>query len=837
MCSLMPGKPLIIAEKPSAARAIAAALGGFKSRQGYLESAQYLLAWALGHLVELQDPEEYDPRLKRWSLQTLPIMPESFRLKVLPKTQAQFRLLEQLAAQAPELINACDAAREGELIFRYIAALLPRSVPTRRLWISSLTAEAIRHGFANLRPAAEFDRLYASARCRSQGDWLVGINLTRAYTARQAELLSVGRVQTPTLALLVRREREIAAFVPETYWEVFADFTVASGKSRTKTFTGKWFTTDTDRLGSAEAAQAIIAAVAGRAGRVARVEVKPVAERPPQLHDLTALQREANRRYGFTAAATLAAAQALYEAKLITYPRTDSRYITRDLVRTLPNVLACAGQQPAYAALVAGADAALVHPGNRRVVDDSKVGDHHAILPTDELPGGLGAREAKVYDLVVRRFLAQFYPEARYLETEVATVVAVAPGAVGPELRAPAALLAPGVGGDAVAFRSRGRQTVAQGWHAVEQEPERKPARRAQPAEVQAEEATAPLPALAEGDGTLVRLARALEKQTQPPRRYSEAMLLGAMETAGRQFDDEALREAMKGRGLGTPATRAAIIERLKQVGYVQLQGKTLVPTPKGEQLVALAERLGAEVLLSPELTGEWEKRIADIQAGTYEAERFMAEIRELTAQLVEQVRRAPDTARAGTAAADQEAAPTAEAAVAGTARRGRRRGAGAPDAGAAAGGAPGGAAATSPGLCPQCRQPVWRAGRGYTCGTAGCGLDIPAYLCGKVLDPAVVAVLLGQGRTPLIEGFKSRAGKPFSAYLTLQAGKVGFEFPARRQGQGTQRRASAGRSGGARQTGGKRRSTAARNSARTDSTRRRGGTGASRTRRPEETE
>ena len=784
----MLGKPLIIAEKPSAARAIAAALGGFKSQQGYLESRQYLLSWALGHLVELQDPEEYDPRLKRWSLQSLPIMPDRFRLKVLPKTQAQFRLLERLAAQAPELINACDAAREGELIFRYITALLPRPLPARRLWVSSLTAEAIRSGFAGLRPAADFDRLYASAQCRSQGDWLVGLNLTRAYTVRQRELLSVGRVQTPALALLVRREREVAAFVPETYWEVFSEFAVAVGASRGKTFTGKWFNDSGDRLSSADAATSVATAVADRPGRVARVEAKPVAERPPQLYDLTTLQREANRRFGLSAAATLAAAQALYEAKLITYPRTDSRYITRDLVRTLPKTLAAVGRQPAYTALAAAADAGLVHPGSRRVVDDSLVSDHHAILPTDEAPGGLAAREAKVYDLIVRRFLAQFYPEARYLETEVVTLVAVAPGAVAPELHAPVALRTPGVN-EAVAFRSRGRQTLASGWRVVEPEPERgKTTARASRAGVGAAsargkaraaddeaEATAPLPNLAAGDGTLVRSARAEEKQTQPPRRYSEATLLGAMETAGRQFDDEALREAMKGRGLGTPATRAAIIERLKKVGYVQLQGKLLVPTAKGQQLVELAERLGAEVLLSPELTGEWEKRIADIQAGSYEPERFMTEIQQLTAQLVSQVQRAPGAWRRRPGEPESEVAVAAESEP-----KTRRR--------TAAGKAED--APASPGLCPQCCQPVWRVGRAYTCGTAGCSLSVPTFLCGKVIEPAVVGALLGKGRSALLAGFTSKAGKPFSAYLTLAEGKVGFDFPPRPRRAPTKTRA-----------------------------------------------
>ncbi|HLN63099.1 MAG TPA: DNA topoisomerase, partial [Symbiobacteriaceae bacterium] len=437
-------KPLIIAEKPSAARAIADALGGFAKRDGYLESSEFYLSWAIGHLVELKNPEEYEPRWKKWSLESLPIMPPFFDVKVVSKTKAQFDVLARLGRQAPYLINACDAAREGELIFRYICQAARLTQPGKRLWVSALTRDAIRKAWADLRPEQEYDRLYQSALCRAQGDWLVGMNATRAFTVKWGELLSVGRVQTPTLALLVRREREIASFVPENYWEVFADFAAGDGRK----YRGKWFHKEGDRLKKAEEAEAIAARIKGQPGTVESVDEKLASERPPQLYDLTTLQREANKRFGLTAAATLKAAQSLYEAKLITYPRTDSRYLNRDLVNTLPGIVRNLGTVPEFRQAAAGADLALVHPGNRRVVDDTKVSDHHAIIPTTETPTGLGAMEGKIYGLIARRFLAQFYPEARYLDTEVITRAGAVPDR----------------------FRSRGRRVVDPGWRAVEPE-------------------------------------------------------------------------------------------------------------------------------------------------------------------------------------------------------------------------------------------------------------------------------------------------------------------------------------------------------------------------------
>lgn len=762
-------KPLIIAEKPSAARAIAEALGGFARRDGYLESDQFMLAWAVGHLVELMAPEDYDGRWKRWSLETLPIDPTVFGLKVTPKTKGQYDLLVRLGKRASELINACDAGREGELIFRYITESGGLQLPVRRLWVSSLTREAVRKGFAELRQAREYDRLYQSALCRARGDWLVGMNATRAFTVKWGELFSVGRVQTPTLALLVRREQEIEAFVPEIYWQVEAGFETQLEKLQ---YRGRWFGPDGDRIGSAEAAQAVADRVRGRQGLIESVEEKPVAERPPQLFDLTSLQREANRRLGLTAAATLKAAQSLYERKLITYPRTDSRHITRDLLRGLPAVVKALAGLPEFSKSAAGADLRLVHPGNRRVVDESKVTDHHAILPTAEVAAGLSGVDAKVYGLIARRFLAQFYPEARYLETEVITRV----------------------GEDR--FRSKGRRLLEQGWLAVEGEP-RTTRKKGEPAE----EESPPLPALKQGESVRATDASVLEKSTQPPKRYSEATLLSAMEFAGRELDDDALKEAMKGRGLGTPATRASIIERLKQVGYITAEKKLLVPTPKGRQLVERAEAAGAQVLLSPELTGEWEKRISDIQQGGYAPELFMAQIRDLARQVVDWVRAA------------ERGAPPVRRSGAGVSTRSRSGSGTAPES-AETGQASQDQLPAYAGKCPRCGRAVVKGRKGWTCANSDCGLELPGFLCGKVVDGALAGAILERGRSPLITGFKSpRTGKSFSAFLVLKGLRVEFEFPVDRPrkasgyrkpsaGGGTGERATAAKAG-SRKTGG----------------------------------
>ena len=599
------------------------------------------MTWCYGHLVELSDAEDYDPAYKKWRLEHLPILPDSFKLRVVPRASTQLRIIERLSSGAPWVVNACDAGREGELIFGYVYRKLGLTQAVKRLWISSLTSEAIREGFRRLRPGEDFRDLYLSAECRSRGDWLTGINATRAFTRRFNDLLSIGRVQTPTLAMVVRREREIQAFRSRDYWEVFATFRVASGSrgqsSRGQAspehalpasggvYVGKWFAgdrprsrdgtgADEDRLWDPAEAEEIARRVEGRPGRIEKLEARETFEKSPGLFDLTSLQRECNRRFGLTAAATSRAAQALYEAKLITYPRTDSRYLTRDLVPTLPRTLRQLGEISSYHDLVKGADPALVGYGNRRVVNDARVTDHHAIIPTGEPPGNLQGAAEKVYDVVARRFLAQFYPDAIFRETQIITVV------------------------EGERFKTHRKSPLSPGWTVVESaaRPEATGPKSPQP-----ETQDLP-PGLVQGTEVETGSVEIKKRETLPPKRYTEGTLLAAMETAGREIEDDALREAMKQRGLGTPATRAAIIERLKTVGYLTSEKRFLRPSDKGCTLIDLAEYVNAGILLSPELTGEWEKRIADIQAGSYNPDRFLAEIRQMVAQLVEQVKAAP---------------------------------------------------------------------------------------------------------------------------------------------------------------------------------------------------
>lgn len=597
------GKILIIAEKPSAAKAIADALGHFVKQDGYFENQQYLLSWAIGHVIQLSDPEDYDPKLKRWNLQSLPIIPD-FRLKANPKTKKQLAILLKLIRQASALINACDSGREGELIFRYIVSYAKAThLPMKRLWTASLTKEAIREAFAVMKPAAEYNNLYYAAECRSRGDWLVGINATRGFTCKYGELLSLGRVQTPTLALLVKRQQEIEAFVPSDYWEVFATFTDSD-----KSYTGKWFNEKGSRFDTEEKAKELQAKVKNQPATVTHYEEKEKKEKPPWLFDLTSLQRLCNRKFHFTAADTLKAAQSLYEKKLITYPRTDSVFLSSDLVPKLPAILRKLGQNPVYQELAQRANPSLVHAGNRRVVRDDLITDHHAIIPTEEKAGKLPDKEQRVYDLIVRRFLAQYYPDAIYHEVSITTLC------------------------QGETFSSKAKRLVDPGWKQAEGKQESKK---------EDEEETEELPVLQTGQTVSCAGTRRKKSKTQPPKPYTEDNLLQAMENAGKELKDEELKEAMKDRGLGTPATRASIIERLKQVGYIKAERKALTPTQKGRELIRLIEKNGPTLLLSPELTGEWEKRIADVQKGTYDPRQFMENIKKLACHIVEQVNKA----------------------------------------------------------------------------------------------------------------------------------------------------------------------------------------------------
>ncbi len=688
---------LIVAEKPSVGRDIAGALGKHHREKGSLTGDGWTVTWALGHLVELAPPDAYGEEYKRWRLETLPILPERFKVRVSSRTREQFAIVKGLLKDSAvtEIVNACDAGREGELIFAYLYGLSGCRKPVRRLWISSLTPEAIRGGFASLRDGRSMKPLEDAARSRSEADWIVGMNATRAYSARfgrPGNVLSVGRVQTPTLKLIVDREQEIESFKPEKFWTVHARF-----KCDGSTYDGLWFKGKQGRLKEKEAAEAIVAKVRGGTGTVEKVQQKETSEKPPLLYDLTELQRNANAKFGFTAERTLRAAQALYEErKLITYPRTSSRYLSKDMVTTLKKRVAAAESLPDLAPFAKELLDLPKLPISKRIVDDAKVTDHHAIIPTGKKSsGGLPPDEAKVYDLVSCRFLAVFFPTARFKNTTVVTVVR------------------------GETFLSRGRVVLEAGW------------RRLYPDGVGGKREKEPLvlPEIERGQEWAVVKAAAKEGETKPPPRYSESALLGAMETAGKLVEDEELRQAMKDSGLGTPATRAATIERLIKVGYLERQKKVLVPTEKGRALIRL---LGESPLSSPELTANWEERLAAMERGSERRAGFMEEIGIFAASVVEGVRGMEG---------EKVASPTVTL-------------------------------SREPlGACPKCGAPVVETKKAYGCSawkSSGCKFAIWKTVAGKKVSAAQARQLLERGETGNLKGFKSKAGKSFSASLTL---------------------------------------------------------------------
>ncbi len=595
---------LIVAEKPSVGRDIARVLKCTERADGYIIGAEYRVTWAVGHLVTLSDPEEINPEWKRWREADLPMLPENIPLKVLPKTKSQFNIIKKLMRdkECTGIICATDAGREGELIYRYIALMAGCNKPSQRLWISSMTDSAIKEGFANIRPLSQYDALYDSARCRSEADWLVGMNASRAFTLRYGALLSIGRVQTPTLALLVRRRKEIEAFVSTPYWTIAADF---GG------YTGLWLNEETreKRVLEEALAAAIAARVKGGTGTVESIQREAKRETPPPLYDLTSLQRDANRLLGFTAQKTLSTAQKLYEEhKLITYPRTDSRYLPRDMIgrtrKTLQNL-----PMP-YSAMAAPLLAEEKLPMKPSIFNDAKVTDHHAILPTektanlDKLPPDAKA----LYDLIARRLLGVFYPDYLYDQVRVLTRVGIDP------------------------FESLGREVRQEGWKTVQ------PQRPTKGKEKEKDDEAQALPTLSEGEQRPVKAVTVKAEKTKPPAPHTDASLLYQMENAGREIEDEALREAMKAGGLGTPATRAAIIERLITVGYAERKGRAIQATDKGVKLIAVAP----QDIASPETTGRWEKALSDIAQGQMAPDRFLSGIRRLSAVLVEGAKAAP---------------------------------------------------------------------------------------------------------------------------------------------------------------------------------------------------
>ncbi|MGH3086737.1 MAG: DNA topoisomerase III [Rubrobacteraceae bacterium] len=708
---------LIVAEKPSVGRDIASALGKHSRENGALAGNGWTVTWALGHLAELAPPDAYGDEYKRWKMESLPILPDRFKVRVNARTRDQFNVVKGLMGDSSttEIVNACDAGREGELIFAYLYGLSRCEKPVRRLWISSLTPEAIREGFSNLRNGDSMKPLEDAARSRSEADWIVGMNATRAYSvkfSRPGNVLSVGRVQTPTLKLIVEREREIEVFKPEKFWTVHARF-----RREENTYDGVWFKKKENRLKEKEKAEAIAEKVRDGTGVVRKAEKKTASEKPPLLHDLTELQRNANAKFGFTADRTLKAAQALYEGKkLITYPRTSSRYLSKDMTGTLKKRVEAAGASPElspFSEKLLGLDKL---PINKRIVDDSKVTDHHAIVPTNKKSSGnLPPDEAKVYDLVARRFLAVFFPDARFENTTVVT-----------EVRKET-------------FLSKGRVVLQAGW------------RELYPGGLGGKKEKEPpvLPPIETDQEWDVIKTGVKEGETKPPPRYSESALLGAMETAGKFVEDEELRQAMKDSGLGTPATRAATIERLIKVGYLERQKKALHPTEKGRALISL---LGENSLASPELTARWEERLARMERGEDRREDFMNGIKRFVSSLVEEV---------GGMEGEKLAAPKN-----GGGKRGRSFG------------KPSGEPL---GECPKCGSPVVETKKAYGCSAwkeTGCEFAIWKTVAGKRISESQAKELLAKGGTKQLKGFKSRAGKPFSAALKLDdEHKVRLDF------------------------------------------------------------
>lgn len=581
------GKILVLAEKPSVARDIAKVLNCKGSSDGYIDGREYIVTWCVGHLVQLYEPEEYDIKYKKWSFETLPIIPQEFKLKPNSKTFKQFKIVRDLMnnSDIEKIICATDAGREGELIFRYTYNLSGCKKPFYRLWISSMTDSAIKAGFDKLKPGEEYDNLYYSAKCRSESDWLVGMNASRAFSIKYNANLSIGRVQTPTLALLVNRHYERANFKPQDYWEV---------KAKYDSFTGIWFdeaTRETKILDKSKA-QEIADKIKGKSGVIKDIKHEQKKDSAPQLFDLTELQRACNRKFGFPASKALNIVQDLYEKKLVTYPRTDSKYLSQDIIPTLKDRVN-AIKDPGLKGVVEYINKKTDMNLGKRYVDDTKVSDHHAIIPTEQGANlnSLSPEEKKVYDIIIRRFLAVFLPPYEYTITSIISLV------------------------ENESFLSKGKTIQKLGWMGLYKDDKKTDE------EEEGDDQT--LPPLNIGDNVNVKNVKLEEMQTKAPPFYTEAALLSAMEHAGRFIDDEELKEQLKEGGLGTPATRAAIIERLIKVGYVVREKKNLIPTEKGINLINIVP----DEIKSPELTGKWEKALSLMAKGQYSSEKFMNSI------------------------------------------------------------------------------------------------------------------------------------------------------------------------------------------------------------------
>ena len=825
-------KQLIIAEKPSVAQDIARALGGFVKHDEYFESDHYVLSSAIGHLLELAVPDEYEVKRGKWSFANLPVIPPEFALAPIEKTEGRLKLLMRLIKrkEVTGLINACDAGREGELIFQYIVQHAGAKKPVKRLWLQSMTPQAIREGFAALRDGAEMNGLADAAVCRSESDWLVGINGTRAMTAFNSKsggfhLTTVGRVQTPTLAIVIEREDRIRKFVSRDYWEVEGTFGAAAGEYRGRWFDEAFRKDDSDEHARAERlwdqarAEAIRARCLGKPG-VVDEESKPATQLSPLLFDLTSLQREANGRFGFSARMTLQIAQALYEKhKVLTYPRTDSRALPEDYVGTVKATLGMFAEESG----LKGADHVLLHNyagfaghilkqgwarPNKRIFNNAKISDHFAIIPTALPPKHLSEVEQKIYDMVTKRFLAVFYPAAEYQVTTRITRV------------------------EGEAFKTEGKVLVNAGWLAVY-------GKEAQ----EGEDAPQLVPVKPkERVNTLDVVVNA--NRTKPPSRYNEATLLSAMEGAGKLVDDDELREAMRAKGLGTPATRAQIIENLISEQYLHREGRDLIPTAKAFQLLTALRGLKIEELTSPELTGEWEYRLALIEQGRLSRPEFMQKIAEMARHIVHQAKTYESDTVPGDFATLATPCPRCGGVVKENYKKfqcqacdfalwkivagrqfeiedieallrdrqvgpltGFRNKMGRPfnatirlnaelqpefDFGQSRQDEESGEPVDfgdqeSLGACPKCGGRVFEHGMAYVCEKSvgagrSCDFRSGKIILQQAIDRPQMAKLLATGRTDLLKGFISaRTRRKFSAYLVRGAdGKVGFEFEAR---------------------------------------------------------
>ncbi|MBR8379055.1 DNA topoisomerase III [Burkholderia cenocepacia] len=813
-------KALIIAEKPSVANDIARALGGFTKHDEYYESDDFVLSSAVGHLLEIAAPEEYEVKRGKWSFAHLPVIPPHFDLNPIAKSESRLKVLTKLMKRkdVDRLINACDAGREGELIFRLIAQHAKAKQPVQRLWLQSMTPQAIRDGFANLRSDTDMQPLADAARCRSEADWLVGINGTRAMTAFNSKgggffLTTVGRVQTPTLSIVVEREEKIRRFIPRDYWEVKAEFACASGFYEGKWYDPKFKRDEFDpekrdsRLWSLPAAETIVAACRDQIGTVSE-ESKPSTQLSPLLFDLTSLQREANGRFGFSAKNTLGLAQALYEKhKVLTYPRTDARALPEDYLSTVQSTLEMLKESNNYLPHAKQVlDKGWVKP-NKRIFDNSKISDHFAIIPTLQAPKALSEPEQKLYDLVVKRFLAVFFPAAEFRVTTRITEVA------------------------GHHFKTEGKVLVEPGWLQVYGR--------------DAEGADANLVPVQKDEKVKTDEIAAVALVTKPPARYSEATLLSAMEGAGKLVEDDELREAMAAKGLGTPATRAAIIEGLLGEKYLLREGRELIPTAKAFQLMTLLRGLGVKELTAPELTGEWEYKLSQMERGNLGRDAFMQEIARMTQQIVKRAKEYDSDTIPGDYATLQTPCPNCGGQVKENYRRfactkcdfsiskipgsrqfeipeveellqkkeigplsGFRSKMGRPfsailklsfddetknyklefdfgqDQGGEEGEAPDFSAQEPVGACPKCKGRVFEHGMSYVCEHSVANPKICDFRSGKVILQQEITreqmgKLLADGRTDLLPNFKSsRTGRNFKAFLVKQPdGKIGFEF------------------------------------------------------------